>query len=168
MFYNFAFHTVHGVLKARTPSTHQSQGLLMSQGRVPYKGFSIRYWAAEATRSAMVRGTLYSWTHADTKVAKHRGCPPQEGVPNISIHLVSLLLETASAGHRLETQESPMVLTPEIHTHAPLSPVFPSYFLQFPDQSEKLVLMPKPAAEFSHPLAPLKPASLPKNLLNGL
>ena len=27
---------------------------------------------------------------------------------------------------------------------------------------------PKPAVEFSYPLAPLKPASLPKNLLNGL
>lgn len=61
-----------------------------------------------------------------------------------------------------------MVLTAEIHTHAPLSPGFPSYFLQFPDQSEKLALMPKPGVEFSHPLAPLKPASLPKNLLNGL
>lgn len=47
-----------------------------------------------------------------------------------------------------------MVLTPKIHTHVPLSPVFPSYFLQLPDQPEKLALMPKPVAEFSHPLSP--------------
>lgn len=47
-----------------------------------------------------------------------------------------------------------MVLTSKIHTHGPLSPVFPSYFLQLPDQLEKLALIPKPAAEFSHPLSP--------------
>lgn len=93
-----SFSIEHSKLLA-TPSTHQSQGLLMSQVRVPNKGFNIRYLATEAARPAVVRGRLYSWTHVNTKVAKHRGCPPQEGVPNVSICLVSLLLETASAGY---------------------------------------------------------------------
>lgn len=77
-----------------TPSTHQSQGLLMSQVRVPNKGFNIRYLATEAARPAVVKGRLYSWTHVNTKAQSLR------------------------------------------------------------DQPEKLALMPKPAAEFSHPLSP--------------